>query len=123
MLGCKYDTNLHEYHIQFPFLPLSLSDLLPQQLHSDVIQSVIFQILLALAHIHAEVIAHRDINANNIMIDWDGTVKLIDFGVAWTGGDDPAEEEKAWYETKEEMICDVGTGYVWSHLGAQTLNL
>ena len=116
MLGCKYDTNLHEYHIQLPFLPFSLPDLLPQQLHPDVIQSVIFQILLALAHMHLEGIAHRDINPYNIMIDWDGTVKLIDFGVAWTGGDDPAEEERAWYETQEEMICDVGTGYVRSHL-------
>jgi len=45
------------------------------------------------------------------MIDWDGTVKLIDLGLAWTGGDDE-EDDKVWYETKQDMICDVGTGYV-----------
>jgi len=123
MLGYNYDTNLHEYHIQLPFLPLSLSDIWTQQLHPDLIQSIILQILLALAHIHAEGIAHRDINPNNIMIDWDGTVKLIDFGVAWTGADDPAKGEKAWYETEEEMICDVGTGYVHSLSKAQKLIL
>jgi hypothetical protein len=47
------------------------------------------------------------------MIDWDGTVKIIDFGLAWTGGDIGGEEDgRAWPETKEHMICDVGTGYV-----------
>jgi serine/threonine protein kinase len=112
LLGYKYDTNLHEHHLQLPFLPLSLSELLPQRLHEDLIQSIIFQTLLALAHIHTEGIAHRDMNPNNIMIDWDGSVKLIDFGVAWTGGDDAMDEGKTWYETKEEMICDVGTGCV-----------
>ena len=67
-----------------------------------------------MVHMHDQGIAHRDINPRNIMIDWDGTVKLIDFGLAWTGGDQQEEEEgdKAWYETKEGMICDVGTGYV-----------
>jgi serine/threonine protein kinase len=63
---------------------------------------------------HDQGIAHRDINPRNIMIDWDGTVNFIDFGLAWTGGDqqEQGEGEKAWYETKEDMICDVGTGYV-----------
>jgi serine/threonine protein kinase len=49
------------------------------------------------------------------MIDWDGTVKIIDFGLAWTGGDNE-KEEKVWYEMKEDMICDVGTGYVCSSI-------
>jgi serine/threonine protein kinase len=61
---------------------------------------------------HDQGVAHRDINPRNIMIDWDGTVKIIDFGLAWTGGDKNKGEEKVWYETKDDMICDVGTGYV-----------
>lgn len=91
-----------------------LSDILQHDIHEDLIKSVIFQTLLAMAHMHERGIAHRDINPRNIMIDWDGTVKLIDFGLAWTGGDrqEKMEDEEVWYETKEDMICDVGTGYV-----------
>lgn len=87
-------------------------------LHGELIKSIIFQSLLAIAHMHDQGIAHRDINPRNIMIDWDGTLKIIDFGLAWTGGDQD-KEGKVWYETKEEMICDVGTGYV--HLSISML--
>jgi serine/threonine protein kinase len=82
---------------------------LDPSLHAESIKSIIFQSLLAIAHMHDQRIAHRDINPRNIMLDWDGTVKIIDFGLAWTGGDKD-EGSKVWYETKEEMICDVGTG-------------
>jgi serine/threonine protein kinase len=110
LLGYKYNLDLHEHHTKLPFLPISLSEILDHDLHSDLIRSTIFQLLLAIAHMHDRGIAHRDINPRNIMIDWDGTIKIIDFGLAWTGGDQNGEE-KAWEETKEDMICDVGTGY------------
>jgi hypothetical protein len=45
------------------------------------------------------------------MFDWDGTLKLIDFGIAWAGGDDTSGgDDRVWRETKDEMICSVGTG-------------
>jgi len=80
-----------------------------RELHSDLIKSIVFQTLIGIAHMHDRGVAHRDINPRNIMIDWDGTVKIIDFGLAWTGGDKD-EDGKVWIETKEDMICDVGTG-------------
>jgi serine/threonine protein kinase len=83
---------------------------LDRKLNPDLIRSIIFQSILGIAHMHDQGVAHRDINPRNIMIDWDCTVKIIDFGSAWTGGDKDEDEGKVWYETEEDMICDVGTG-------------
>jgi eukaryotic-like serine/threonine-protein kinase len=44
--------------------------------------SVILQVLAGLAHAHQAGIIHRDIKPANIFINNDGTVKLMDFGVA-----------------------------------------
>jgi serine/threonine protein kinase len=109
--GYGYDIDLHEHRTKLPFLPISLSDILDRKLNPDLIRSIIFQSILGIAHMHDQGIAHRDINPRNMMIDWDGTIKIIDFGLAWTGGDQE-EDERVWLETKEDMICDVGTGYV-----------
>jgi serine/threonine-protein kinase len=41
-----------------------------------------WELLEAIAHIHAVGIVHRDIKPHNIMVEADGTAKLIDFGIA-----------------------------------------
>lgn len=102
-----------EHHLHLPFLPFSLDDLLHdrEELEEILIRSITFQTLLALTHLHSQGIAHRDIKPANILFDWDGTVKLIDFGTAWTGGDDLDDNEKLiWRETKDDMCCSVGSG-------------
>ena len=52
------------------------------------------RIALALAHIHSHGVVHRDIKPSNILISRDGTVKLADFGIAFTpgGGEDITAE-------------------------------
>jgi len=111
LLGYQYHPELFEHHLHLPLLPLSLADLLDSPLATELIRSITYQALSALAYIHGEGIAHRDVNPHNIMLDWDGTLKLIDFGIAYTGGDDSSEDDSViWRETKEEMICSVGTG-------------
>jgi serine/threonine-protein kinase len=40
------------------------------------------QVLDAVAHAHAHLIVHRDINPSNVQVSADGIVKLLDFGVA-----------------------------------------
>jgi len=40
------------------------------------------QVLLAVHHAHANLVLHRDLKPANILVDRDGTVKLLDFGIA-----------------------------------------
>jgi len=44
--------------------------------------TLIYQLLTAMVHLHENMICHRDIKPENILISSDGTLKLIDFGLA-----------------------------------------
>ncbi len=54
------------------------------------------QIALGLGAVHEAGAVHRDLKPSNILLTQDGTAKLIDFGIAWTPGDDAEElDEKS----------------------------
>ena len=40
------------------------------------------QVVLALGYMHSKGIVHRDLKLENVMVDKDGYVKLIDYGLA-----------------------------------------
>ena len=58
----------------------------PETLH------FITQIMRGLSHAHSRGIVHRDIKPQNIMVLRDGTVKVMDFGIACLSNSNPSNE-------------------------------
>lgn len=70
-------------------------------------KGILHQILDALAFLHSRSIAHRDIKPSNVLLTEVCQVKLIDFGIAWTSGD---ENGDLWPEPQTNMYTEVATG-------------
>jgi serine/threonine protein kinase len=91
----------------------------PPRLGSAEVTAIAIKLAQVLAMVHARGVLHRDINANNVIIDEHGAVTLIDFGCAELTEkfyDVPADERR--YLTPPEArvtIPDGGIGRLaWS---------
>jgi hypothetical protein len=73
------------------------------RLEPDVVVHVVGQIARGLSHAHRRIlrgrtspVIHRDMSPGNVVIDYDGNIKIVDFGIAKaiTGGADVTEAVK-----------------------------
>lgn len=51
-------------------------------LPEKVVKSYLFQLLRGIAYCHSHRILHRDLKLQNLLVNFDGTIKLADFGLA-----------------------------------------
>ncbi|KAL5513666.1 hypothetical protein ACEPAH_4065 [Sanghuangporus vaninii] len=82
-----------------------------EDIFKTITKSVIYQVIRGLEYLHGlkEPIGHRDIKPRNVLIDTEGCIKLIDFGIAYQESTS-ADIGNLWPETKENMYSDVATG-------------
>lgn len=72
-----------------PFLVLEFIDGEPIDVYAERATTsaearvlLMLQVLAAVGHAHANLIVHRDLKPSNVLVTRDGTVKLLDFGIA-----------------------------------------
>ncbi|MDR2656374.1 MAG: Stk1 family PASTA domain-containing Ser/Thr kinase [Oscillospiraceae bacterium] len=83
LLDVGVEGELHYLVIEFVF-GTSLKDMIKQSgaLRGDTAGQIAIRILSALQHAHQNGIIHRDVKPQNILIDKQGVVKVLDFGIA-----------------------------------------
>ncbi|KAI9894271.1 MAG: hypothetical protein M1814_004125 [Vezdaea aestivalis] len=98
----------------------------------SIVRSLTRQTLDGLAYLHSESILHRDLKADNILLDLDGTCKISDFGISKKtdniyGNDVTNSMQGSVFWMAPEVIRSEGVGYsakvdVWS-LGCCVLEM
>ncbi|KAF2838509.1 Pkinase-domain-containing protein [Patellaria atrata CBS 101060] len=97
-----------------------------------IVSSLTRQTLQGLAYLHREGILHRDLKADNILLDLDGTCKISDFGISKKtdniyGNDITNSMQGSVFWMAPEVIRSQGQGYsakvdIWS-LGCVVLEM
>lgn len=98
----------------------------------SVVRSLTRQTLSGLAYLHDQGILHRDMKADNILLDLDGTCKISDFGISKKsdniyGNDSSNSMQGSVFWMAPEVIQSQGRGYsakvdIWS-LGCVVLEV
>nr|ODN81377.1 CMGC/CDK protein kinase [Cryptococcus depauperatus CBS 7841] len=110
LLKYMYDTELFEHHLYLPLFAMSLADLLRDHLFPSTFTSTVvtYQLLSALSYLSQRGVSHRDINPSNLLVDFRGNLKLVDFGTVYLLSPRNYEAVQQ-QENKDDMCCEVGT--------------
>uniref|UniRef100_A0A6C0B6D8 Protein kinase domain-containing protein n=1 Tax=viral metagenome TaxID=1070528 RepID=A0A6C0B6D8_9ZZZZ len=87
MLGYSYDSINHKLYIHMENCGKDLFDIYSYINFPETIHYFIGQIISAVKCLHQNGFVHRDLKPENITVSDDGTIKLIDFGMARRDGD------------------------------------
>ena len=89
-----------------------LSTLLRRQGRLDLATalSILRQTAFALAEAHRVGLVHRDVKPGNILVRPDGTVKITDFGIAWSAGSVPLTRTGQVIGTAQYLAPEVAEG-------------
>lgn len=92
------------------------------QLGHAQIKSYMQQLLSAVAYIHSKGVMHRDLKTSNVLVSYEGEVKLTDFGLSCIKSLDDNEEYESlvvtrWYRSPELLLGERRYDYsidMWS---------
>lgn len=88
-------------NLVFPFLPVTLSHLIHEESLSTYQKlAYCFMMCHGIDYIHGKGIIHRDIKPANLLIDWNGVLKICDFGQARLL---PSSEEHTEYQLSHQV--------------------
>ena len=98
----------------------------------SVVKSLTYQTLSGLAYLHHQGILHRDLKADNVLLDLDGSCRISDFGISKKtddiyGNDSTNSMQGSVFWMAPEVIQSQGQGYsakvdIWS-LGCVVLEM
>jgi len=80
----KYIKKTQELFMFYEYMDMDLYEymkLLQKPLPIDLSKSYLKQLLMGINYCHQNRILHRDLKPQNILIDWNGQLKLADFGL------------------------------------------